>query len=264
VTTVAAPTWTPVPNGVWKALRHFLAPYVGVTFVVPGDPVPKGRPRLAGRGHVITPKATKAAEKKVREAFRDALPDWEAEPDLTYGCLLEFRTAGGSQVDLDNATKLIWDALNTVFWQDDIQVGMSFLNLVRGRGEPGVEVVLFAVENNGTRTTTVCECGTRFRAAGLLCKACRQNRATINALLRPGQLELESAELAGQQRKAFKFVAVTLMADDRSPTTAQIAEHLGVPETRARAVVNTLIADGCVVREGRKLRIVGPLKGIAS
>ena len=35
-----------------------------LNFVVPGKPVPKGRPRL-GKGHVYTPKKTKDYEKKV-------------------------------------------------------------------------------------------------------------------------------------------------------------------------------------------------------
>lgn len=41
-----------------------------VEFTVPGQPVPKGRPRLGRGGHTYTPKNTKAAESRIAAAFR--------------------------------------------------------------------------------------------------------------------------------------------------------------------------------------------------
>jgi Holliday junction resolvase RusA-like endonuclease len=250
-----------LPGAVWTALRRFVVPYAVATFHVPGDPVPKKRPRIGKGGHAFTPKATKDAEKVVRQAFRDAMPDWVAEPDGTYGVLIEFVTEEGSLVDLDNATKLVWDALNETFWQDDIQVGASFLNLIRG-DDPGTTVVLFRMVNNGTKFTRICDCGTRYRSKAKMCKACTQRRAALNELLRPSDDEL-AAKVAADKRLVFSAL-VRWGTSGGSPTTGQLAEATGLSEHRVRQILAALTEDGAVTREGRKLRIVGSLKGAAS
>lgn len=251
-----------MPSGVWRALRHFVEPYAVATFTVPGDPAAKERPRLGGGGHTFTPKATKDAEARVRAEFREALPGWEPEPDRTYGALMEFRTRAGSQVDLDNATKLVWDALNRTFWADDIQVGDSYLHLVRGGGEPGVEVVLFPVEDNGTRKTSVCECGGRFRAAGRMCWPCRKGRAAARQDPDVGG-DVEVADTDRLKRKVFAYIAGCQAGGLAQPSYSNIAIVAGMSEPTARRIVQELIADGCLTRDGRKFIIVRPL-GAAS
>ena len=248
-----------LPGEVWIALRRFVMPYAAATFHVPGDPVPKKRPRIGKGGHAFTPKATKDAEKVVRQAFRDAMPDWEPEPDGTYGVLIEFVTEEGSLVDLDNATKLVWDALNETFWQDDIQVGSSFLNLVRG-DDPGTTVVLYRMFNNGTKLTRICDCGTRYRSKAKMCHACTKRRATINELLKPTEDEL-AAKVAEHKRQVFSAL---VRRSAGSPSAAQLAEDTGLSEHRVRQILAALTEDGCVTREGRKLRVIGSLKGAAS
>lgn len=255
--------WTPVPNGIWGALRHTIAPYVGVSFTVGGEPVPKGRPRL-GQGRTYTPKRTLAAEKKVKAAFEAAAPGWVVEPDLTYGALIEFRTGSGSVVDIDNATKLIMDALNKVFYEDDIQVGDEFLHLVRGRGEPGVDVWLFAVEANGTKPTRVCECGTRYRSNEKSCTACTTRRRIVNALLvGDGTAGQAADDLDRDRRRVFSYVTACTMGTNASPSVAKIAAHAGITTTRANAVLATLVSDGYMARADRKLKIVKPLGAAA-
>jgi Holliday junction resolvase RusA-like endonuclease len=262
VQAVIAP-WTPIPNGIWGALRHTIRPYVGAEFTVDGEPVPKGRPRL-GQGRTYTPKRTTAAEKKVRAAFKQAMPGWDPEPDLTYGALVEFRTGSGSVVDIDNATKLIMDALNKVFYLDDIQVGDEFLHLVRGRGEPGVEVWLFAVEANGTKPTRLCECGTRYRSDQKVCADCRKRRAIVNALLADDSTAAQAAEaLDRDRRRVFSYVIACSIGTNVSPSVAKIAAGAGITTTRAGAVLATLISDGYMTRDDRKLKIVKPL-GVAA
>jgi len=262
-------TATPVPDGVWLALRHAIEPYLIGQFVVPGNPTPKGRPRLGRGGHVITPKTTKDAEALVNDAFHRAMPDWQPEPDGTYGVMIQFNTEGGSTADLDNLTKLVWDALNTTdrphrngLWQDDIQVGYAFLRIVRG-GDPDTHVMLFGAYNNGTPMTRVCNCGSRYRGQEKACYACRKRRRAVAALLRDTDNEQAAAELDRQKRAAFSYLTACMIGTDRSPTTAQIAAHLGVTEGRARTVITALIEDGCVARAGRKLQIIKPL-GVAA
>jgi hypothetical protein len=165
--------------------------------------------------------------------------------------LIEFRTLGGSKVDLDNATKLVWDALNAVFWADDIQVGDSYLHLVRGRGEPGVEVMLFRVQDNGTPKTRLCECGARFRAQEKLCSDCRKNRAAVRELVAAS----EPDEMERQKRRAFNYIAGCAVGGLTPPTYANIAIVIGASEPTAKKVVAALIADGALAREGRKFVI---------
>lgn len=255
--------WTPIPNGIWGALRHTIRPYVGAEFTVEGEPVPKGRPRL-GQGRTFTPKRTLAAEKRVRAAFQSAMPGWDPEPDLTYGALVEFRTGAGSVVDIDNATKLIMDALNKVFYLDDIQVGDQFLHLVRGRGEPGVEVWLFAVEANGTKPTRLCECGTRYRSTEKTCSECRRRRGIVNALIADDGTAAEAAKMLDRdRRKVYSFVVACSIGTNATPSVAKIAAHAGITTTRTDAVLATLISDGYMTRDNRKLKILKPL-GVAA
>ncbi len=251
MTTAVEPSRTALlPSGVWLALRNIVEPYVVAKFVVPGNPFPKRRPRTVGKV-TFTPKVTKAAEKRVQEAFRRAMPDWtEPEPDGTYGCLVQFNTETGSTVDLDNAVKLIWDALNGVFWVDDVQVGTALINLVRG-GDPDTEVWLFPTENNGTRPTVICACGARYRSKEKQCHSCTKARRATNAQLAVEQLDpLELARFEHLQRAAMRFIAVQMMGTDRSPALAKIGLELGITEHRAREVVDSLIKRGCLARRG--------------
>lgn len=255
--------WTPIPNGIWGALRHTIEPYVGASFTVPGDPVPKGRPRL-GQGRTITPKRTTAAEKKVRAAFRQAMPGWEPEPDRTYGMLIEFRTNAGSVVDVDNAVKLVADALNNVFYLDDIQVGDQFLHLVRGAGEPGTQVWLFAVAPNGTKPTRLCECGARYRSDEKACNPCVKKRRIVNQLLADdGTAGRAAVELDRHRRQVFSYITACQIGSNASPPVKKIAEHVGVSVARADAVITTLIADKYLARVNRRLKILKPLGAAA-
>lgn len=258
--------WTEVPDAVWRALRAILAPYVGASFTIPGNPKRKERPRglKNGGGAVYTPQATKDAEKVIVRHFGQVMPGWKPEPDLTYGLLVEFVTTEGSKVDVDNCLKLVMDALNQQMWQDDIQVGATFCYISRGRGEPRTEIELFAWQNNGTPKTKLCQCGNRYRAKNATCADCRTSRTAVNAALAIGAVEQSDADLARHKRQAYRHVVATLVGYDTSPSTKEIAGRLGVTETRARTVINALIADGVLAREGRtKLRVVKPLEAVA-
>lgn len=89
-----------------------------VHLIIPGEPVSKERPR-SGRGKTYTPPKTVEAEKRVQQAFRDS------EAQKLDGNLVAFVTfyVGGSMLkDLDNMEKLVFDALNTLAYDDDRQI----------------------------------------------------------------------------------------------------------------------------------------------
>ena len=88
-------------------------------FEIPGEPVPKGRPRATRHGVVYTPKRTKEWEKAVFVAAKQSrIPKMSG--DLTV--IVEFYRKSRRRTDLDNLIKGVMDALNRVAWDDDSQV----------------------------------------------------------------------------------------------------------------------------------------------
>lgn len=86
-----------------------------------GEPLPKGRPRAKAGQQPFTPPATRAAEKRVREAFVAKYPEWIPLEGLLTVTGEFFRTTMRA-VDVDNLLKLVTDALNGIAWVDDSQI----------------------------------------------------------------------------------------------------------------------------------------------
>ena len=105
--------------------RHPLSDLL-LSFTVPGNPIPKARPRH-GKGRSFTPKETVLAEQHVRETFRAEFPLWEPSiEDLRFEA--DFYRETGHHCDTDNLLKLCTDALNAVAYVDDTQISH-----IRGR-----------------------------------------------------------------------------------------------------------------------------------
>lgn len=118
-----------------------------LSFVVPGVPVPKGRPRVV-RGHTFTPKRTTAYEAKVswaalvarRNATRSGIA-WDLGAESFRVTLVVF-AKDRRRTDVDNIEKGILDACNGILWNDDSQV--DDLRTVRtvDKGNPRVVVLV--------------------------------------------------------------------------------------------------------------------------
>lgn len=107
-----------------------------VTFVIPGKPFAKQRPRATRQGRVYTPKETVSFERTVGQI---ALPLF-AEPlegPVKVGIFATFEPARSwskkkteahlhrphtQRPDLDNLAKAICDGLNRIAWADDGQI----------------------------------------------------------------------------------------------------------------------------------------------
>lgn len=116
-----------------------------LSLTIPGDPVPKERPRAAKSGHVYTPRKTQQAEEVIRELIRAQMP----EPyDGPVGLVLAFYCATRRRTDGDNLQKLVMDALNKVAVVDDYLVEESTWRVFRrAEGEePRTEVFLYSLE----------------------------------------------------------------------------------------------------------------------
>lgn len=88
-----------------------------IRFMVPGNPIPKQRPRF--NGHAYTPKETERAEQWIQMHARKAKVRWTDKP---VRLVVRFYRENGQCCDLDNLVKLVSDALNGIAWKDDRQV----------------------------------------------------------------------------------------------------------------------------------------------
>lgn len=131
-----------------------------ITFVVPGKPIGKGRPRFSRSGHAYTPDQTKRAEMEVARRASDAMVEAGRDPVEGPCCvhlvarwpipgswskakreaaLCQEITPG--KPDLDNIAKLILDAMNGVVYQDDAQVVVLSVTKCYS-DDPGVTVIV--------------------------------------------------------------------------------------------------------------------------
>lgn len=92
-------------------------------FTVPGEPVPKKRPRTVtnprGETRTYTPAETKAAETAIGYAARAVFPEPTSEPCQAH---VDFYCRRKGRGDVDNLLKTVLDALNGIVWADDKQV----------------------------------------------------------------------------------------------------------------------------------------------
>ena len=89
----------------------------------PGDPIPKGRPRMSRNGHAFTPARTRVAEKELAAYFRAHMGAHRMErAEGPLRVELAFYRATARRVDLDNLAKLVLDSLNSVAFADDSQI----------------------------------------------------------------------------------------------------------------------------------------------
>ncbi len=103
---------------------------------VPGNPVPKERPRVVN-GRAYTPKRTREAEAVVRLHARH-LPCLAGPVRLS----LAFYRANAVPCDLDNLAKLVSDALNGQAFADDRQIVVLSALKAIDRENPRTEIEL--------------------------------------------------------------------------------------------------------------------------
>lgn len=120
----------------------------GKKIVVPGNPVPKKRPRTfttkAGSVRTITPSRTKDAEKVVGD-YAILTAGWKNPLEEPVAVYILFAIDDGHvwRADADNLEKLVLDALNGVCYKDDVQVVRAFKDKVRvPKGEARTEITI--------------------------------------------------------------------------------------------------------------------------
>lgn len=108
---------------------------------VPGEPLPKARPRVTKR-HAYTPARTRAWEETVSTYARQAVSEPLRGPLLVA---IKFIRSTRRRVDLDNLIKAALDGLNGIAWEDDSQIHHLIAWLEYGK-EPGLYVAACEIE----------------------------------------------------------------------------------------------------------------------
>jgi crossover junction endodeoxyribonuclease RusA len=95
-----------------------------VTIIIPGQPVPKGRPRVY-RGKGVTPKKTREAENIISgTALRECNKLHWGSTTAPVAAKIYFylSKARGRVPDLDNLVKLVLDGCQGIVFKDDSQI----------------------------------------------------------------------------------------------------------------------------------------------
>ena len=128
-----------------------------IEFEVPGEPVPKGRPRADGRGarpRIYTPPETVKFERRVGELATAARVEWTTRAG---GVLWPMRASsyyvlanvfvGRRDPDADNVFKSIADGMIGALYADDKRCG-GFFPPPMVDARPRVDVVVLAFESD--------------------------------------------------------------------------------------------------------------------
>jgi Holliday junction resolvase RusA-like endonuclease len=109
------------------------------TFVVPGQPKPKGRPRFA-RGRIYSPSGPE--EKRLREHIRMQMVHKDAY-EVDVALKVTFYREDKRRVDLDNMVKLLTDAMNGLVYVDDVQIVDIHAKKLHDKRNPRTEVEIW-------------------------------------------------------------------------------------------------------------------------
>lgn len=146
-----------------KSLKR---PILSVSFFVPGQPVGKGRPRASRMGKGIrmhTPEKTASYENLVATAAHGSMRGAEpikgachVDMDIRLMVPMSWSAKRRNQAleglvfptkkpDLDNILKAVFDAINGIVWEDDVQA-VYVQAVKRYSAVPGVHVNVKSVE----------------------------------------------------------------------------------------------------------------------
>lgn len=108
--------------------------------IIPGRPVPKGRPRLGKNGNVYTPKRTREYEQLVGWRAKQVIKE-PLKGDIAVDIKIYIKGQCG---DLDNLEKAILDGMNGIAYSDDRQVAALAIQRLKDKNER-VEIELWEV-----------------------------------------------------------------------------------------------------------------------
>lgn len=121
-----------------------------LVFAIPGQCVPKARPRV-GHGGAHTTRATRLYEQRVAVyalAARQKMKTWPR--DAEYRLTVYITNENRIRRDGDNQLKSLMDGCNGILWDDDYQVSDGrFIRCAPDKGNPHVRVEVETVTGTG-------------------------------------------------------------------------------------------------------------------
>ena|SRR3990172_5097897 len=119
-----------------------------IQFSVPGQPIPKGRPRVLRSGITYTPKYTREHEKAIRAYARGAFGFSKADPKSHFELSATFYMRGNRKADLDNLLKCVMDGITGAIWEDDSQVrSFKGVSIFYGGINPFTTIIVSTMED---------------------------------------------------------------------------------------------------------------------
>lgn len=112
-----------------------------ISFDVPGDPVPKGRPRHTKGGHTYTPRRTTDYEAEIGGWWLRSRGIWLRPYSDPVALTVEVHERIHAS-DLDNYVKVAMDALNGLAWDDDRQVERITATITRKSSTPMLRITV--------------------------------------------------------------------------------------------------------------------------
>lgn len=120
------------------------APAALYRLTVPGEPVPKARPRVDPRTmRIYTPATTVKAEHNLGWRFKQAYPGIEPDAVTRFGVRVIFHCHWEGSGDVDNKIKTVLDALQGVVYANDKQVDEIHALIVHRAIQPRTEIEIF-------------------------------------------------------------------------------------------------------------------------
>lgn len=114
-----------------------------VHLIVPGEPVPKARPRVVRTGAYTAPR-TRDQEIRLLGYLKAQYPRLRPDRSL-LSVSVECWFKGTRKADVDNLLKLVLDAFNRIVWDDDAQVVEALVRKHANSSLPRTEVHVWAL-----------------------------------------------------------------------------------------------------------------------
>lgn len=118
-----------------------------IEIVIPGNPIPKGRPRHSRHGATYTPQRTRLYELHVRNCAEQAMQQHNAETMMQPVKLTAwFYRSSARNADWDNLAKALCDGINGIVFDDDSQIVDAHMHKRIDRDNPRTVVRVEPVE----------------------------------------------------------------------------------------------------------------------
>lgn len=120
------------------------------------------------------------------------------------------------------------------------------------------------------RPARQCDCGAGYTGAADACASCRRRRKLVEELLAGDDTAATAAELLDRDRRSvYSYIVAMMVGSNQSPPVPAIARYIStvrgetITQERVRAVIDTLVHDGYLARNGRNLTPIKPLGAAA-